>query len=111
MISVREGLPKCTGLLLRKYKYLWQWTGNEEIKFKLALDLIAMGNQKIHSQNDPPRGFHAGPMKCEYSRPRWSNGSEVRGFDPSRGRWIFSVRKNPEYDFLRKGSKAVGPVS
>ena len=23
----------------------------------------------------------------------------------------FSERKNPEYDFLRKGSKAVGPVS
>ena len=24
---------------------------------------------------------------------------------------FFSERKNPEYDFLRKGSKAVGPVS
>ena len=40
-----------------------------------------------------------------------SSGYEVRGFDPGRGRWIFSERKNPEYDFLRKGSKAVGPVS
>ena len=38
-------------------------------------------------------------------------GSEVRGFKPGRGRWIFSERKNPEYDFLRNGSKAVGPVS
>ena len=28
-----------------------------------------------------------------------------------RDRWIFAERKNPEYDFLRKGSKAVGPVS
>ena len=37
--------------------------------------------------------------------------SEVRGFDPGRGRCIFSDRENPEYDFLRKGSKAVGPVS
>ena len=37
--------------------------------------------------------------------------SEVRGFDPGRVRWFFSVRKNPEYDFLPKGSKAVGPVS
>ena len=37
--------------------------------------------------------------------------SEVRGFDPGRRRWIFSERKNPEYDFLLKGSKAVGPVS
>ena len=35
-------------------------------------------------------------------------GSEVRGFKSGRGRWIFSERKNPEYDFLRKGSKAVG---
>ena len=37
--------------------------------------------------------------------------SEVRVFDPGRGRWIFSERKNPEYDFLRKESKAVGPLS
>ena len=35
----------------------------------------------------------------------------IRGFDPGRGRWVFSERKNPEYNFLRKGSKAVGPVS
>ena len=28
--------------------------------------------------------------------------------DSGRGRWIFSERKSPEYDFLRKGSKAVG---
>ena len=33
-----------------------------------------------------------------------ASGSEVRGFDPGRGRWIFSERKNPEYDFLRMGS-------
>ena len=41
----------------------------------------------------------------------FSSGSEVRGFDPDRGRWIFSELENPKYDFLRKGSKAVGPVS
>ena len=40
-----------------------------------------------------------------------ASGSVVRGFDPRRGRWTFSERKNPEYDFLRKGSKVVGPVS
>ena len=40
-----------------------------------------------------------------------ATGFEVRGFKPGRGRWIFSERKNTEYDFLRKGSKAVGPVS
>ena len=40
-----------------------------------------------------------------------ASGSEVRGFEPGRGRLIFSERKNLEYDFLRKGSKAMGPVS
>ena len=49
-------------------------------------------------------------------RPRWSHGyhtrhwirgSRVQTWPGSR---IFSERKNPEYDFLRKGSKAVGPV-
>ena len=40
-----------------------------------------------------------------------ASGSEIRGFDPGRRRWFFSERKNPEYDFLQKGSKAVGPVS
>ena len=39
-----------------------------------------------------------------------ATGSEVCGFKPGWGRWIFSERKNPEYDFLRKGSKAMGPV-
>ena len=43
--------------------------------------------------------------------PILATGSEVRGFKPGRGRWIFSERKNSENDFLRKGSKAVGPVS
>ena len=38
-------------------------------------------------------------------------GSEARGFDPGQGQWIFSERKNPEYHFLRKGSKAMSPVS
>ena len=48
--------------------------------------------------------------------PRWSScilssGSEVRGFDPGRGRWMFSERNKPEYDFLRKGSNALGHAS
>jgi hypothetical protein len=38
-------------------------------------------------------------------------GPKVRGFDPDRGRWIFKGDKNPEHHFLRKGSKAVGPMS
>ena len=47
------------------------------------------------------------------SQPQWSRGYHTRlWIRGSRVRWIFfSERKNPEYDFLRKGSKAVGPVS
>ena len=34
-----------------------------------------------------------------------ASGSEVRGFDPGRGRWIFSERKNSEYDFFGREVK------
>ena len=40
-----------------------------------------------------------------------ASGAEVRGFNPGRGQWICSERINPEYDFLWKGSNAVGPMS
>jgi hypothetical protein len=40
-----------------------------------------------------------------------ATGPKVRGFDPDRGRWIFNGDKNPEHHFLRRGSKAVGPMS
>jgi hypothetical protein len=36
---------------------------------------------------------------------------KVRGFDPDRGRWIFKGDKNPEHHSLRRGSKAVSPMS
>ena len=39
-----------------------------------------------------------------------ATGPEVRGFKPGRDRCILSERKKPEYDFLQKGSKAVGPM-
>ena len=56
--------------------------------------------------------FYPGPSLNR--RPRWSRGSYTRHW--IRGswvqtRWIFSERKNPEYDFLRKGRKAVRPLS
>jgi hypothetical protein len=35
---------------------------------------------------------------------------EVRGFKLDRGGWIFKGDKNPYHDFLRRGSKAVGPM-
>ena len=40
-----------------------------------------------------------------------ATGSKVRRFKLGQGPWIFSERKSPEYDFLQKGSKAMGPVS
>ena len=40
-----------------------------------------------------------------------ATGSEVRGSNPAGVDGFFSERKNPESDFLRKGSKDVGPVS
>ena len=52
-----------------------------------------------------------------YERLRWSKGSvlafgaQVSGIKPSRSRWIFSGRKNPQHVFLRKRSKAVCPMS
>jgi hypothetical protein len=38
-------------------------------------------------------------------------GPKVRGFKPGRGRLLFKGDKNPWFDFLRMGSKAVGPMS
>ena len=40
-----------------------------------------------------------------------TTGSEVCGFKSGQGQWFFSERKNPEYDFRQKISKALGPVS
>jgi hypothetical protein len=40
-----------------------------------------------------------------------ATGPKVHGFDPDQGRWIFKGDKNPEHHFLRRGSKAVGPMS
>ena len=40
-----------------------------------------------------------------------ATGSEVCGFKPGWGQWIFSEHKNPEYNFFQEGNKAVGPVS
>jgi hypothetical protein len=36
-----------------------------------------------------------------------ATGPKVHGFDSDRGRWIFKG----EHHFLRRGSKAVGPMS
>jgi hypothetical protein len=50
-------------------------------------------------------------------RLRWSRGSvlafsiQVRGFKPGRSRRIFKGEKNSQHAFLRRGSKAVGPMS
>jgi hypothetical protein len=40
-----------------------------------------------------------------------ASGTQVRGFKPGRSRRIFKGGKNPQHAFLRKRSKAVGPMS
>jgi hypothetical protein len=40
-----------------------------------------------------------------------ASGTRVHGFKPGRSRRIFSGEKNPLHAFLRKGSKAVCPMS
>ena len=76
---------------------------------KTLLNLHIKINLKNHiwGTNEPIKFVHSGGPKVIIL----ATGFEVRGFKPGRGRWIFSEPKNPEYDFLRKGSKAVGPVS
>jgi hypothetical protein len=40
-----------------------------------------------------------------------ASGNQVRGFKPGRSLRIFFGRKNPQHAFLRRGSKAVCPMS
>jgi hypothetical protein len=40
-----------------------------------------------------------------------ASGTQDRGFAPGRSRQIFSGKKSPQHAFLRKGSKAVCPMS
>jgi hypothetical protein len=56
--------------------------------------------------------------KLGEKRLRWSRGSVLpfkysssQGFKPGRSHQDFPGRKNPQHAFLRKGSKAVGPMS
>ena len=51
---------------------------------------------------------HIYQFSSTLNRLRWS---EVPGSNSAEVDGFFSERKNHEYDFLRKGSKAVGPVS
>jgi hypothetical protein len=39
-----------------------------------------------------------------------ANRPKVRGFKPSRGRWIFKGDNNPQHVFLRRERKAVGAM-
>ena len=40
-----------------------------------------------------------------------ASGTQVCGFKPGRSSWIFFGRKNPQYAFLRRGSKIICPMS
>ena len=56
-------------------------------------------------------------LNASGKRVRWSRGSvlafgtQVGGFKPDRSRWIFQGEKNPQHAFLRRGTKAVCPMS
>ena len=65
--------------------------------------LMETSTQFIQTSIEDRQGDPGGPVVIILV-----TGSEVRRFKPSWGRWIFSEHKNPEYDFLRKESKAVG---
>ena len=73
------------------------------LKVREIAEAAGMSSQKAHHilRVDP-----GGPVVIILA-----SGSEVRGLNSGRCRWIFSERKNPEHDSLRKGSKAVRPVS
>jgi hypothetical protein len=55
--------------------------------------------------------------KRHIKRIRWSRGrvlplsTQVRGFKPRWSRQDYSGWKNPQHAFLRRGSKAIGPMS
>ena len=82
-----------------------------QFKYKLVhCDIL----RNYYKQNSALHYMHDAVYSVDPSGPVviiLYSGSEVRRFKPRQGWWIFSERKNPEYDFLRKGSNAVGPVS
>jgi hypothetical protein len=61
--------------------------------------------------------FMCGSNWLSEMRLRWSGGcvlapsTQVRGLKPGRSRRVFSGRKNSQHAFLRRGSKAGGPMS
>jgi len=72
-------------------------------------------------RHEPNLGFclamitHLVPLMTK--RLLWSRGSalafgtQVRGFTNGQSRWIFRAKKNPQHAFLRRGCRAVGPMS
>jgi hypothetical protein len=40
-----------------------------------------------------------------------ASGTQDCGIKPSQSRQIFQGKKNPKHDFLRRGSKAISPMS
>ena len=93
-----------------KYKMFPIWVSWEEkTKERGICDWVVMGApvaQLVRAPGQSTRVDPGGQVVIILS-----TGSEFRWFKPGQGQWIFSEHKNPEYDFLRKGRKAIGPVS
>ena len=99
-------------LILQSFRRFTYVTANFRTLLSLYLRHSSFSNSSVASPTSQLI-FHsfASPTPGSPEVTILASGSEVRGYDPGRGRWIFSERRNPEYDFLRKGSKAAGPVS
>ena len=73
------------------------------------VSLIELRQDWTRSQLSEREGREATSPRCSSSYTRhWIRGSRI---ETRPGSMDFSERKNPESDFLRKGSKVAGPVS
>ena len=74
--------------------YIWNWRVIQQDSITQMFNVIDICD--THTSSHAVRSWE-------------SKGWEVLGFKP--GSMDFPESKNSEYDFIRKGSKAVGPVS
>jgi hypothetical protein len=85
-------------------------------------DVTKLIGDFCNHENVPYKVMKSGRMKwiCAVCTEYWlwwsrrsvlAFGTQVRGFKPGQSRRIFKGEKNPQHAFLRRGSKAVCPMS
>ena len=108
--------PMCTFVCSSVFIHLWKIRGIQNVKCTQDGSRIHGGDISCTLPSHPVT-LLSPTLHFPLCRPQWSHGYHTchwircSRFKPGRGRWIFSDRKNPEYDFIRKGNKAEGPVS